>query len=366
MPLVKAAPSEICIVIGEAPAGWLSFAALRDAEAGAAPRAAFPATAAGDEMMTYFTSGTTALPKMAPRDHAYAHAHALTALYWMDLRETDVHWAVTDTGWAKAAWGILFPQFLMGAAVVLHDSPGGFDAELHLRMIREIGVTTFCAPPTIYRMFAQMDLTGHDLSSLRRCIGAGEPLNPEVIRFWREHTGVTVADGYGQTETINIVGNFPGLEPRAGSMGRPVPGFDVDTVDDDGRRCDVGEVGHIAVNVEGAWPPGLFPGYRTADGLDRSAFRNGWYYSGDTAYRDADGYLWFIGRSDDVISSAGYRISPFEVESALLAHPAVVESAVVGVADAERGQLVKAFIVLADGFEGSDPLAAEIQDFCKA
>lgn len=353
------------IVIGDAPDGWLAFAALCDAETGEATRADFPPTGASDEMLVYFTSGTTALPKMVPRDHAYAYAHALTALYWMDLSESDVHWAVTDTGWAKAAWGLLFPQFCMGATVVMHDAAAGFDPDLHLRMIGEVGVTSFCAPPTVYRIFAQMDVSAFELSSLRRCIGAGEPLNPEVIRFWRRHTDLTVADGYGQTETINIVGNFVGLEPRAGSMGKPVPGFDVDVVDDGGARRPVGEIGHIAVNVGGAWPPGLFSGYRTEDGLDRSSFKHGWYYSGDTAYRDEDGYFWFIGRADDVISSAGYRISPFEVESALLAHPAVAESAVVGAPDEERGEVVKAWIVLAAGAAPSAELMEEIQTFCK-
>ncbi|MEL6792743.1 MAG: AMP-binding protein, partial [Pseudomonadota bacterium] len=357
---------EHCIVIGDVREGWLSYAALRDAEDGASPRDAFPSTAATDEMMTYFTSGTTAQPKMVPRDHAYAWAHALSGLYWMDLAESDRHWAITDTGWAKAAWGLLFPQFMLGAAVVLHDSPGGFDGPLFLRMIEEAKVTTFCAPPTIYRLFGQVEMEGYDLSSLRRCISAGEPLNPEAMRYWRDHTGTTIAEGYGQTETIAVAGNFPGLPSRPGSMGKPTPGFDVDAVDDDGNRCAVGDIGHLAIRTEGAAAPGLFPGYRKDDGLDRSAFRNGWYYSGDTIWRDEDGYLWFVGRSDDVISSAGYRISPFEVESALLEHPAVVESAVVGIADEERGQLVKAFVVLAAGFESGEALTAEIQDFCKA
>ena len=354
-----------CIVLGEASGDWLSYQALCDVETGDATRADFDTTTASDEMMCYFTSGTTANPKMVPRDYGYALAHAASGLFWMDLSDRDIHWAVTDTGWAKAAWGLLFPPLLMGAAVVMHDSPGGFDADVHLKMIREVGVTSLCAPPTVYRIFAQIDLSQHDLSSLRRCIGAGEPLNPEVIRYWREHTGTTIADGYGQTETINIVGNFQGMEIRPGSMGKPVPGFDIDVVDDDGNRCDVGDVGHIAINTEGDWPPGLFHGYRTEDGLDTKSFRHGWYYSGDTATRDEDGYLWFVGRSDDIISSAGYRISPFEVESALIEHAAVVESAVIGKKDEARGEIVKAFIILAPGFEASEALAAEIQDFCK-
>ncbi len=318
--------------------------------------------------MAYFTSGTTALPKMVPRDFGYGLAHAATGLFWMDLRETDIHWTLTDTGWAKAAWGMLFPQLLLGSTIILFDGKG-LDVDQHLQLIHDFKVSTFCAPPTAYRMFAQTDLKQYDLSSLRRCMGAGEPLNPEVIRYWEEHTGTIIADGYGQTETINIVANFPGQKTKFGSMGQPVPGLDVAVVNDEGKRLPPGEVGHIAVRTEtsdGIWPPGLFEGYlKSEGGIDRNAFRNGWYYTGDTAETDEDGYLWFVGRADDLISSAGYRISPFEVESALLEHPAVAESAVIGAPDLTRGQVVKAFIILARGHNGSPQLAQDIQDFCK-
>jgi fatty-acyl-CoA synthase len=352
------------IAVGEAPVGWLSFEALCAAEgAGLDARAAGPFRAT-DTMMIYFTSGTTALPKMVPRDYGYALAHAATALFWMDLREDDIHWTLTDTGWAKAAWGLLFPPMLMGATILLFDA-AGFDAGQHLGLIGKHKVTTFCAPPTAYRMFAQEDLSAYDLTTLRRSIGAGEPLNPEVIRIWQKHTGTVIADGYGQTETINIVGNFPGMEPRLGSMGKPVPGFDVDVIDDEGNRLPQGEVGHIAVNVLGDWPPGLFHGYLRDGALDTRPFHGDWYLTGDTAHRDADGYLWFAARADDLISSAGYRISPFEVESVLLEHPAVMESAVVGEPDETRGQVVKAYIVLANGHAPSDALARDIQEFCK-
>lgn len=352
------------IVVGEARGDWLSFEALCDAQDATLSAGDLPPFGADETMMIYFTSGTTALPKMVPRDFGYALAHAATALFWMDLRESDVHWTLTDTGWAKAAWGMLFPQMLMGCTTVLYDAPG-MDVEAHLRLIGSLGVTTFCAPPTVYRLFAQQDLTHYDLSSLRRCLGAGEPLNPEVIRYWKEHTGTTIADGYGQTETINIVGNFPGVETRSGSMGKPVPGFDVNVVDDDGNVLPDGEVGHIAIRTDESWPPGLFHGYLRDGDLVTDAFRNGWYYTGDTASRDADGYLWFVGRSDDLISSSGYRISPFEVESALLEHDKVLESAVIGVPDDTRGQLVKAYIILSDGVEGDEALAEDIQTFCK-
>ena len=323
-------------------------------------------TRSRDPMLVYFTSGTTSLPKMVPRDHGYALAHVLTGRYWMDLREDDVHWTLSDTGWAKAAWGVLFAPWQMGAAIVLHDAPPGFDVDLHLRIIGRLGVTTFCAPPTAYRRFAQVDLERYDLGSLRHSLGAGEPLNPEVIKVWEAATGTVIRDGYGQTETINVLANYPALAVRPGSMGKPVPGFDVDVVDDGGRRLAPGEVGHIAVRTVGAPPPpGLFDGYAGAPEANAKAFRHGWYYTGDTATRDEDGYFWFVGRADDLIGSAGYRISPFEVESALLEHPAVAESAVVGRPDEIRGEIVKAFVVLARGHEPSPALAAEIQDFVK-
>ncbi len=347
--------------------GWLSLDELIASAAPAPDRAAFPATRATDMMMAYFTSGTTSMPKMVPRDHGYALAHAATGLFWMDLRPTDTHWSLTDTGWAKAAWGILFPQMLLGTPCVLYNGDGAFDADMHLKLIGKLGVTTFCAPPTVYRLFAQHDLKGYDLSSLRRSLGAGEPLNPEVMRIWKEATGTTIADGYGQTETINIVANFPGEEVRPGSMGRPVPGYDVDVVGDNGNRLPDEEVGHIAVRITDPYPGGLFHGYYAGEGkpLDTASFRHGWYYTGDTARRDGDGYLWFVGRSDDLISSAGYRISPFEVESALLVHDAVAESAVVGKPDATRGEIVKAYVVLARGVMPSDELVRDIQEFCR-
>ncbi len=354
------------ILVGSAREGWLSLETLLAEASPVLDRAALPATRATDMMMAYFTSGTTSMPKMVPRDHGYALAHAATGLFWQDLRPSDVHWSLTDTGWAKAAWGILFPQMVLGTPCVLYDGPTAFNAEMHLNLIGKLKITTFCAPPTVYRLFAQQDLSHYDLSSLRRSLGAGEPLNPEVMRIWKKATGTVIADGYGQTETINIVANFPGEEVRPGSMGKPVPGFDVDVVDDDGKRMPDEEVGHIGVRITDPWPPGLFHGYYEAGGrLDTKPFRNGWYYTGDTARRDKDGYLWFVGRSDDLISSAGYRISPFEVESALLVHDAVAESAVIGKPDATRGEIVKAYVVLAKGFKPSDELVKDIQDFCR-
>ena len=352
------------IVMGDASGNWLSFEKLCEDEDTELSVKDLPPFASTETMMIYFTSGTTAMPKMVPRDFGYAYAHAATALFWMDLQENDIHWTLTDTGWAKAAWGILFPQMMIGCTTVLYDAPD-MDPVAHLKAINEYNITTFCAPPTVYRLFVQQDLKQYNLTSLRRCLGAGEPLNPEVIRYWFENTGTVIADGYGQTETINIVGNFPGLETRYGSMGKPVPGFDINIVDDNGDILADGEVGHIAIRTEDKWPAGLFHGYLQDNVLVTDSFNHGWYYTGDTASRDKDGYLWFVGRSDDLISSAGYRISPFEVESALLEHELIAESAVVGMPDATRGQLVKAYIVLVEGHKGSNELAKKIQDFCK-
>ena len=355
---------EILIVVGVEREGWLTFESICESSSASLQASDVPVTKSDDLMLIYFTSGTTAMPKMVPRNHGYALAHRITGHYWMDLKPDDVHWTLSDTGWAKAAWGLLYGPWQIGAAQVLFNG-AGFDAELHLQIIRDLKVTTFCAPPTIYRMLAQLDLKQYDLSSIRHSIAAGEPLNPEVIKIWKDATGGHVYDGYGQTETVNVVANFPCMPVRAGSMGKPVPGFDVGVVDDQGAVVADDEIGHIAIRTNTPWPPGLFAGYWEDEQATKECFHDGWYYTGDTATRDADGYLWFVGRSDDVISSAGYRISPFEVESSLLEHPAVAESAVVGEPDEVRGQLVKAYVILAQGHEPTDELAAEIQEFVK-
>ncbi|MEC7489119.1 MAG: AMP-binding protein [Pseudomonadota bacterium] len=363
--IVDNCPSlEYLILIGAPREGWTGMETMCAAEPDTVDRGAMPVTYADDLMLVYFTSGTTQMPKMVGRDHGYALAHSITGDYWMGLTEKDIHWTLTDTGWAKAAWGLLYPPLLAGATVLLYDGEG-FDADIHLRLISEHGVTTFCAPPTIYRLLAQMDLSEANFSSLRHCFGAGEPLNPEAMRAWKKATGCEIYDGYGQTETINIVANFPGMKIRPGSMGRPVPGIKVDIIDDQGNVLGDGEVGHIAVRLTDPWPPGLFHGYFRDDAETDKAFRNGWYYTGDTATRDTDGYIWFVGRSDDIISSAGYRISPFEVESALIEHDAVLESAVVAKPDEVRGEIVMAYITLAPGFEASPSLSDDIQDFVK-
>ncbi len=356
---------EHLILVRNSRNGWHNFEKICQVAACSIDRSMVPSTRSDDLMLIYFTSGTTAMPKMVGRDHAYAYSHHITKDYWQDLRASDIHWTLTDTGWAKAAWGLLFPQILAGCSIILYDGEG-FDVEEHLKIIKEHHVTTFCAPPTVYRLMAQADLSGANFSSLRHCFGAGEPLNPEAMRSWKLATGCDIYDGYGQTETINIVANFPNMEIRAGSMGKPCPGLTVDIIDDEGNVLDDDEIGHIAVKITDPYPPGLFTGYYRDEAKTAEVFRNGWYYSGDTATRDKDGYIWFVGRSDDIISSAGYRISPFEVESTLIEHPAVAESAAVAKSDEVRGSIVKAFIILAEGFKGSDELVMDIQNFFKA
>ena len=353
------------IVVGEAPsAGWTPLAKL--VETGAPDPTAADPTAATDPMLLYFTSGTVSYPKMVMHTQAsYGIGHTITARYWQDLREGDVHWTVSDMGWAKAAWGKLFGQWQQGAAVVLMNM-GKPDADLILDTIVRNGITTFCAPPTLYRMLVQTDIAAHDLSGLRHCLSAGEPLNPEVIRVWEQGSrGLTVYDGYGQTETVNLVANYRCLPVRPGSMGKPTPGFDVRIVSESGETLGAGEEGHIAVRVAPERPLGMFGGYYKDPEATEAAFHGGWYFTGDKGRVDEDGYFWFEGRSDDVITSSAYRIGPFEVESALIEHPAVAEAAVVGKDDPERTQLVTAFVICAPGYEGSESLAVELQEHVK-
>lgn len=349
------------VVVGEAPSqGWLRFQRLMDG--GSPASTGVDPTAASDPMLIYFTSGTVAHPKMVMHTQAsYGLGHRSTARFWQDLRPGDLHWTISDTGWAKAAWGKLFGQWAEGAAVVQMNM-GKPDPDLLLDVIARQRVTSFCAPPTIYRSLVLADLRRPDLSVLRHCTAAGEPLNPEVIRKWEDEVGLTVYDGYGQTETVNVVANFRCLPVRPGSMGRPVPGYDVDVVDDEGTVLGVGGEGNLAVRVSPRRPLGLFSGYYQDPEATTAAFRGDWYLTGDRGRRDEGGYLWFEGRADDVITSSAYRIGPFEVESALVEHPAVAEAAVVGRPDPMRTQIVVAFVILAPGFEGSDQLAGELQE----
>jgi len=353
-----------CISIDGAGAGWISWTEGLE-RASDAPPDAVP-TGSDDPLILYFTSGTTGHPKMVLHTQAsYGIGHEITARFWQDLHPGDLHWTLTDMGWAKAAWGKLFGQWRMGAGVFLWDVRGRMDLERALALIGEHGITTFCAPPTVFRAAVVGDLTVHDWGRLRHVVAAGEPLNPEVIRVWRDATGLTIHDGYGQTETVNLVANVRCLPVREGSMGRPTPGFDVRVVDDDGTPLGPGETGHIGVRVAPERPVGLFREYWRDPDATANSLRGDFYDTGDTAYTDEQGYLWFVGRADDVITSSAYRIGPFEVESALVEHRAVAEAAVVGKPDPLRGEIVKAFVALKPGYEPSEELARDIQDFVK-
>jgi len=356
-----------CISLGAERDGWQSFEDLMEQASPRLSREEVAPTRADDVMLIYFTSGTTKFPKMVPHTQAsYGIGHLITAKFWQDLKPTDLHWTLSDTGWAKAAWGKLFGQWQIGCAVMVHDADGKFNAQTHLKLLEKCGVTTFCAPPTVYRMLVLEDLEQYDLSGIRHSLAAGEPLNPEIIKVWQQHTGTTIYDGFGQTESVNLIANYPCMEIRPGSMGKPTPGFHVELVDDDGSPVPQGEEGNIAVKVKPQPPVGLLSEYWRNPEATREAFVGDWYFTGDKAYKDEDGYFWFVGRADDVIKASGYRIGPFEVESALQSHPAVAESAVVGAPDALRGTIVKAFIILTPGFEPSDSLVTEIQDHVKA
>jgi len=353
------------ICVGDPPSsGWERLDALLE-QASADPTSPDP-TAATDPLLLYFTSGTVSYPKMVLHTHAsYGIGHRITAKYWQDLKPGDLHWTVSDTGWAKAAWGKLFGQWALGATVVQMNM-GKPDADLILDTIARQGITTFCAPPTLYRTLILADLRAHDLSVLRHCVAAGEPLNPEVIRVWEEGTGLTIHDGYGQTETVNLVANYRCLPIKPGSMGKATPGFDVRVVDDGGDRLPPGNAGNVAVRVRPERPVGMFVGYHRDPDATDEVFRGDWYFTGDRATCDEDGYLWFEARADDLITSSAYRIGPFEVESALMEHPAVVEAAVVGKDDPTRTQIVTAFVILRTGIEPTEALKAEIQQHVKA
>ena len=355
--------TSICVGSG-AGAGWLDWADGLGRASDAGPHAV--PTLADDPLVLYFTSGTTGHPKMVLHTQAsYGVGHEITARFWQDLHQGDLHWTMSDMGWAKAAWGKLFGQWRMGAAVFLWDVRGRMDLDRSLRLIGEHGITTLCAPPTVFRAVVQLDLSAYDWGRLRHVVAAGEPLNPEVIRVWREATGLTIHDGYGQTETVNLVANYRCVPVREGSMGKPTPGFDVRIVDDDGAPLGAGETGHIGVRVLPERPVGLFKEYWRDEDATRYSVRGEFYDTGDTAYTDDEGYLWFVGRADDVITSSAYRIGPFEVESALVEHRAVAEAAMVGKPDPLRGEIVKAFVALKAGYEPGDELVKDIQDFVK-
>ena len=341
--------------------GWVDF----DAELQKYPAAMERAeTLATDPMLLYFTSGTTGMPKMVWHDYSYPVAHIVTAKYWHKVVPDGLHLTVSDTGWMKAMWGKLYGQWFMEAGIFVCDFDKFTPAHL-LPLFAKYHITTFCAPPTIYRFFIKEDLSKYDLSSLTYATIAGEPLNPEVFYQFQKANGLKLMEGFGQTETTLTVFNPIGSEPKPGSMGKPSPAYHVDLVDPDGNSVEPGTVGEIVLRTDAGKPCGMFDGYYQNPELTKTVWWDNLYHTGDTAWRDEDGYLWYVGRTDDIIKSSGYRIGPFEIESVLMEYPAVLECAVTGTPDPIRGQVVKATIVLAKGYEASETLKKEIQDYVK-
>lgn len=320
-------------------------------------------TVAADPMLMYFSSGTSGNPKMVLHNSGYAVAHLITAKHWHNVQPDGVHFTIADTGWGKAVWGKYYGQWLMEACVLTYDFDR-FNAGEILSLISKYQVTTLCCPPTMYRLMMSENFDAYDLSSLQYSTTAGEALNPDLFNFWKEHTGLTIYEGFGQTETPLTIANLKHSTPRSGSMGKPVPLYDVEIQRDDGSRCNTGETGEICIRMEPR-PAGIMMEYYRDPEKTANAIYDGWYHTGDTAWVDEDGYFWYVGRNDDVIKSSGYRIGPFEIESELLEHEAVRECAVTGVPDPVRGFAVKATVVLADGFTGSDELTRELQAWVK-
>ncbi|NPA39432.1 MAG: acyl--CoA ligase [Thermodesulfobacteria bacterium] len=342
--------------------GWESYQELFKKEAFIGERAN-----ADDPSFIFFTSGTTGPPKMVLHTQvSYPLAHRITGEFWLNLTPEDIHWNLSDTGWAKAAWSSFFGPWNMGATVFARLTGKKFSPQTMIETLKKFEITTLCAPPTVYRMLVK-EVPKEELNfpTVRHFVSAGEPLNPEIIDIWKEATGEYIYNGYGQTETVNTIAMFRFIPMKKGAMGLPTPGFEIDIVDDEGNPVKPGEDGNIAIKVKPNRPIGLFVEYIGDEKEMKEAFRGDWYFTRDRGYKDEDGYFWFLGREDDIIISSGYRISPFEVESVLLKHPAVKESAVVASPDEIRGEVVKAFIVLKSGFSPSEELKKDIQEFVK-
>lgn len=352
-------PENICVATTSRE-GWLDFNSGVRAASAEFERVE---TSIKDPMLMYFSSGTSGQPKMVLHSGEYAVAHLLTAKHWHNVVPDGLHFTIADTGWGKAVWGKYYGQWLMEAAVLTYDYDR-FDADELLSLIPRYGVTTLCCPPTMYRMFSQVDIDKYDFSTLVYSTTAGEALNPDLFDFWKKHTGLTIYEGFGQTETPLTIANLTGSTPRPGSMGKPVPQYNTRILDEDGNFCKVGQTGEVCIDVsQGA--PGIMMEYYRNPAKTAEAIHDGWYHTGDTAWCDEDGYYWYVGRNDDVIKSSGYRIGPFEIESVMLEHEAVKECAVTGVPDPLRGKAVKATVVLASGFEGTTALTKELQTWVK-
>ena len=354
---------EKLLIVDGAREGWLDFEGLLAQESDEFPRPAEPLRH-DDIMLLYFTSGTSGMPKMVGHNFDYPLGHIQTAVFWHQCVDGGLHLTVSETGWMKSVWGKLYGQWLAGSAIMVYDFEKFVPKDM-LAVLEKYKVTTFCAPPTIYRFMILEDVSKYDLSSIQHCTTAGEPLNPEVFEKWKELTGHELREIFGQTELCVTVGTFPWMKVCPGSMGKPSPQFDVDIVDEDGKSCAAGQVGEIVVRTQYETPVGMFLGYYRDEEGTKAVWHDGMYHTRDLAWRDEWGYYWYVGRADDVIKSSGYRIGPFEVESALMEHDAVVETAITGVPDPVRGQIVKATIVLKKGYEPSEELKKELQNHVK-
>ena len=352
------------ILVGGEREGWRSF----DGEYGRYSShyaRCEDAPCGNDPMLMFFTSGTSGYPKIAAHSYKYPLGHFITAKYWHQVNPDGLHLTISDTGWAKALWGKLYGQWLCEAATFVYDF-GRFDAEKILPLFKKYNSTTFCAPPTMYRMLIKQDLSRFDLSSIEHASTAGEALNPEVFRQFENHTGLKIMEGFGQSESTLIVGNLAGGSYKIGSMGKPTPLYDVCLLSPDGEAVEVGESGEICINISNGLPCGLAYSYEGNEEITAETWRDGYYHTGDLAWCDEDGFLWYVGRADDVIKSSGYRIGPFEIENVIMELPYVLECGVSAAPDEIRGQVVKASIVLVNGYEGTDELKKEIQSYVKS
>ncbi len=351
------------LVGGKSRAGWLNYENWIDT---GSCGSTFERTKSDDPALIYFTSGTTGAPKMVLHTHAsYGIGHQITARFWLGLDARDLHWNLSDTGWAKTAFSGFFGPWIAGSTIFLREHSGKFDADDVLKCLSNYPVTSLCAPPTVYRMLVQKKLSDFQSQNLAQCMAAGEPLNISVLEKWREATGLTIREGYGQTETVILCCSIPDLPVKPGSMGLPPPGIELAVIDSQGNRLPTGKSGEIAVRVEPNRPVGLFQEYWHNSEATAKSYRNGWYLTGDCASVDEDGYFWFVARADDIITSAAYRIGPFEVENALMQHDAVAEVAVVGKPDPERTEIVKAFVVLAEGYHPTEAMKRVLQQHTK-
>lgn len=352
------------LLVGEKRDGWLDYRA--GIFAAPADYTANPDISPFDPMLMYFTSGTSGMPKMVIHNFHYPLGHIVTAKYWQMATDGGLHLTNADSGWAKFAWGLLYGQWIAGSAVLGYDQSQKFTAEKFINIIKKFRPTSLCVPGTIYRFLIAEGLKKDDFSSIKHCCTAGEALAPEIITEFRQLTGLEIHEGFGQSESSVLVANFPWFNPKHGSTGKPSPLYDLIIADENGEKCGVGEVGELVVaNAAADRPFGLLDGYFDGEKIIDPCDENGRYHTGDLAWRDEDGHVWFVGRNDDMIKCSGYRIGPFEIESVLLSHPAVRECAITGAPDPLRGQVVKASVVLNDGYEGTEELTRELQTYVK-